>query len=150
MDKDTAMLKPIKQSGFTLIELMIVVAIIGILAALAIAQYSKYTARAQVADGLRLLETAHTKIELGMIEGIAFPTTANLSILEIQTQSVYVSSLETSVAEQTVTVTFDTPSVSTLIAGGTLVWVRSINGNWTCSATATTLSNDFLPSPCIF
>ena len=51
-----------KQQGFTLIELMIVVAIIGILAAIAIPAYQDYTIRAQVSEGLNLAGGAKTAI----------------------------------------------------------------------------------------
>ena len=51
-----------KQQGFTLIELMIVVAIIGILAAIAIPAYQDYTIRAQVSEGINLASGAKAAI----------------------------------------------------------------------------------------
>jgi type IV pilus assembly protein PilA len=67
------MLKQV-QKGFTLIELMIVVAIIGILAAIAIPAYQNYTIRAQVTEGLNLADGWKTGISEYYAQNGAFPT----------------------------------------------------------------------------
>ena len=63
----------IKQKGFTLIELMIVVAIIGILAAIAMPQYNRYVARTQVAEAFALLGPVKQALTLYHQETGEFP-----------------------------------------------------------------------------
>ena len=62
-----------KQQGFTLIELMIVVAIIGILAAIAIPAYQDYTIRAQVSEGINLASGAKASISEYFMDTGSFP-----------------------------------------------------------------------------
>ena len=72
------MLKQV-QKGFTLIELMIVIAIIGILAAIAIPAYQNYTIRAQVTEGLTLADGWKTAIAEYYANTGNWPTIGNLS-----------------------------------------------------------------------
>jgi type IV pilus assembly protein PilA len=95
------------QKGFTLIELMIVVAIIGILAAIAIPAYQDYTIRAQVSEGLSLAAAAKTAVaETFMNDGEppADRTAAGMSANATDTSGQYVTAVQ--VDDGTITITY--------------------------------------------
>jgi type IV pilus assembly protein PilA len=108
------------QKGFTLIELMIVVAIIGILAAIAIPAYQDYTIRAQVSEGMNLAAAAKAAVaETFLNRGVAPAnrTVAGMSANGTDTNGKYVGAVD--VAGGVITITYGN-EVNAAINGLTL------------------------------
>jgi type IV pilus assembly protein PilA len=137
------------QQGFTLIELMIVVAIIGILAAIAIPAYQDYTIRAKVTEGLGLADAAKTAVSEAYQSGDMAGVTA-LSKSWISTPTKYVAGI-TIAASGLITVNYsalvpqianDTLTLSPSIGGVVLATNLTGNIDWGCAtltkASATT------------
>lgn len=119
------------QKGFTLIELMIVVAIIGILAAVAIPQYQNYVARSQVASALSEISGARSAAEEAVQRGDGANLTLDYLGLTTPTQF---SSLVVNADASTPSIqaTLD-QNVSPAISGATVTLKRGANGGWTCA-----------------
>ena len=133
------------QQGFTLIELMIVVAIIGILAAIAMPAYQDYTIRAKVSEGLSLASSAKTAVTDYYVSQGSFPTSNSSAGLANTISSQYVSNVQVG-AGGAITVTFSSPSA---ISGADMVFTPSAaNGtiSWTC--TGGSLADKYRPANC--
>ena len=121
------------QQGFTLIELMIVVAIIAILAAIAISQYQDYVIRSQVSEGSSLADGVKTAVgEFVNNNGRFPPSNASAGLAAA-------ASIEGSYV-QTVTINNLTLLFSPVTKAGSIVW--------TCKKGSTALKDKWLPASC--
>ena len=137
MPKVTLSFKHERSGGFTLIELMIVIAIIGILASLAISAYQTYTVRAQVTEGLNMADGAKVPIVDAYTNSGTAPadrSAAGMSPNAADTNGNYVGAV--AVTNGRVDITFGGPRANQAIFGQTLsVTPYETNGNtvvWRC------------------
>jgi type IV pilus assembly protein PilA len=148
------------QRGFTLVEVMVVVAIIAILAAIALASVQEYAIRTKVSEGILAMSACRTTVsEIYQGAGSSSPG-ANGWGCEGNLSSKYVSKVETN-ADGAVTVTLTGISNS---VDGTKVTLIPLNGAgtpasvpadmgtavraWTCGGTGTTITARYLPGTC--
>ncbi len=143
------------QKGFTLIELMIVVAIIGILAAVAIPQYQNYISKSQVSRVMGETGALRTAIETAVLEGkdAAELTTMLEATGADENLGWTTSNLIADGAPEidgdvtgdlTLTATFGEKAAAS-IKDDTLVWTRDENGSWKCTST---VDARFAPAGC--
>ena len=138
-----------RTKGFTLIELMIVVAIIGILASLALPAYQDYTARSQLSEAVLLLSGAKTPLTEYINDKGVEPDAATFNDLVPVRQGKYVESmvLTGTVSNLVLTATMKPMEVSQPIQGRTVTLTTTDMGKtWLCSAG--TVSPRFLPAAC--
>ena len=158
------------QKGFTLIELMIVIAIIGILAAIAIPAYQNYTIRSQVTEGLSLADGWKTSISEFYAQHGSFPggsdTSGTATSIAVTGASAgkYVGNISV-VANGEIVIQYTGSQVNSKLSGLVLGLNPGLDGNndviWVCGTntaptgvsftapgSTTTISAQYLPSSC--
>jgi len=141
-----------KQQGFTLIELMIVVAIIGILAAIALPAYQDYTIRAQVSEGINLADGLKTPMADYYNDKGVWPANGTGGIAPAASIiGTYVDQVTTSATDGSIQARFSNTGVykaNLKINGATITLTPTVNGgtiSWVCTGS---MADKYKPQIC--
>ena len=138
-----------KQPGFTLIELMIVVAIIGILAAIAIPTYQRYVIRSQVAEGLNLSSGAQVSVAEYIMENGAWPANNGEAGLPLGIEITGDYTEQVTVADNVIVILYGINAHADI--DGDTVTLTAVDNegsvSWSC-ASGGTIESQHLPDAC--
>ncbi len=138
-----------EQQGFTLIELMMVVAIIGILAAIAMPAYQDYTIRAQISEGLRLSAGAKSALSEYYVDRGAWPTDNNQAGLANQNDITGKYTNRVRVNDNVIEIRYGNDAHNAIF--NEMIELTAVDNSgsisWTC-ASAGVIQDNHLPAAC--
>ena len=142
-----------RQQGFTLIELMIVIAIVGILAAIALPAYQDYTVRAKMAEPLALMGEAKTSVTEYYVTNNEMPSTAAKAGIRTAPNTDIVASMALTITASNPLLTVTMQSGVIPAGNGTNFVLSGTSGSgtiqWVCKpGTVAAITEKYLPANC--